>query len=523
MSNHQNKQIRTNMICDNQQNPYTTAQSRIYFNSHIPPPISSNLRPCDSPASSPLRHSRSEQDDEDDFTLVTNKKRRNNDKNAISEYDQDKELLNNYYPNVYKQHQHRSSRFVTAPSTSNPYSNQQNQAFDQQQITMEAARYAQTRLPFPPFIIRFSSGNILEKRVAQEIKNYLKDNFQTDICIANIRRSTLKCQQNDYDFLIYVKDADSFCSLFDKHKWPQQICGENFSFPSTPSFPPQLSLIVKNVDLRINLDKFCADLKAVHTDIHNVIRLKNKFQNCIKLVKIEILSPTSRNEILSDGKLTINGITYDIEEYLAPASVLICSKCMASGHFKKQCKEINGTCKICGISCPDLRQHSCSLVTATKFNSNNYRYHPANFPPLPNPQRWTTNTNATNSVVTKIDELISSMAKVNISLERIISKNDQYEQFMNDKIKFDEMTSKKLDELITTGNNFKTVITQHQCKITRHENIFTKLIFPILDEISTFLLTINIDKHGGILDADFKVKINRMRAQLDNARLNKEI
>ena len=102
MSNHQNEKIRTNMIYDNQQNPYTTAQSRIYFNSHIPPPISSNLRPCDSPASSPLRRSRSEQDDDDDFTLVTNKKRRNNDKNAISEYDQDKELLNNYYPNVYK-------------------------------------------------------------------------------------------------------------------------------------------------------------------------------------------------------------------------------------------------------------------------------------------------------------------------------------------------------------------------------------------------------------------------------------
>ncbi|CAF1543408.1 unnamed protein product, partial [Rotaria sordida] len=186
MSNHQNKQIRTNIICDNQQNPYTTAQSRVYFNSHIPSPISSNLRPCDSPASSPLRRSHAEQDDDDDFTLVTNKKRRNNDKNVISEYDQDKELLNNYYPNVYKQHQHRSFRFVTAPSTSNPYSNQQNQAFDQQQITMEAALYAQARLPFPPFIIRFSSGNILENGGAQEIKSYLKDNFQTDICIANI-------------------------------------------------------------------------------------------------------------------------------------------------------------------------------------------------------------------------------------------------------------------------------------------------------------------------------------------------
>ncbi|CAF4341970.1 unnamed protein product, partial [Rotaria sordida] len=162
-----------------------------------------------------------------------------------------------------------------------------------------------------------------------------------------------------------------------------------------------------------------------------------------------------------------NGITYDIEEYLAPASVLICSKCMAIGHFNKQCKELNGTCKICGISCPDLRQHSCFLVSkcvhyngehnsnalkcpivktfraeltkkllftkisssstaATKFNRSNYHYDPANFPPLPNPQRWTTNTNATNSVVTKIDELINSMTKVNISLERLISKNDQY-------------------------------------------------------------------------------------------------
>ena len=45
-----------------------------------------------------------------------------------------------------------------------------------------------------------------------------------------------------------------------------------------------------------------------------MIRLKNKYQNDIKLAKVELLSPSARDELLKDGKLIVNGITYDIEE-----------------------------------------------------------------------------------------------------------------------------------------------------------------------------------------------------------------
>ena len=47
-------------------------------------------------------------------------------------------------------------------------------------------------------------------------------------------------------------------------------------------------------------------------------------------------------------------------------------------------------------------------------------------------------------------------------------------------------------------------------------------MFPLLDEISLFLSNLNIDKYGKTLDADFKAKINRWRAQLNNVRTSKD-
>ncbi|CAF1494725.1 unnamed protein product, partial [Rotaria sordida] len=88
------------------------------------------------------------------------------------EYGQYKKLPKNHYPNNYKQQTH-SSKLINVSSMSHSNRNQQNQVFDQhqQQITTE--------------------GNIKEKLAAQEVKNYWKSNFQTDICIVNIRRSSL--------------------------------------------------------------------------------------------------------------------------------------------------------------------------------------------------------------------------------------------------------------------------------------------------------------------------------------------
>ncbi|CAF4235845.1 unnamed protein product, partial [Adineta steineri] len=57
----------------------------------------------------------------------------------------------------------------------------------------------------------------------------------------------------------------------------------------------------------------------------------------IKFVKLELTSSIARDELLNSKKDIIGYIAYNLNEYLAPANVLLCSKCMGLDHFKKQC------------------------------------------------------------------------------------------------------------------------------------------------------------------------------------------
>ncbi|CAF5041970.1 unnamed protein product [Rotaria magnacalcarata] len=96
-------------------------------------------------------------------------------------------------------------------------------------ITTESTKYAQTRYPFPPFIIKFITGTVLPKQVKEELLVHCNNVFQTEINILNCRLSNIRTK-NDYDILLF----------------------------SDQVIPPQFSLIVKNVDLHLDFDDFCS-------------------------------------------------------------------------------------------------------------------------------------------------------------------------------------------------------------------------------------------------------------------------
>ncbi|CAF4272321.1 unnamed protein product, partial [Rotaria magnacalcarata] len=206
-------------------------------------------------------------------------------------------------------------------------------------VTPASTSYALTCFPFPPHIVRFNVNKIVISKFKEVIIHHFQSNYDINVEIANCRISSLKCSTNEIDVLLFVKDPTSFAFLLDHTKWPDKICDEKFKFPLVPSIPPQLSLIIKNV----------------YPDVRNVIRMKNKFGNIIKLVKLELTSPKSRDDLLKNKNFFINYICYDVDEYLAPVNVLICSKCCAIGHFRRQCPEKNETCKSCGETHKDLK------------------------------------------------------------------------------------------------------------------------------------------------------------------------
>ncbi|CAF1343835.1 unnamed protein product [Rotaria sp. Silwood1] len=399
-------------------------------------------------------------------------------------------------------------------------------------ITNESTCFAQTRYPFPPFILRFSSGKF-------------------DVQVNHCRLSSAALLNDEYDILIYVKDAVSFSFLLEQAHWPNVIANKNYYFPSVPGIPPQLCLLIKNVDLRIDFDEFCNDIKAKYPQVKNIIRMKNKFQKDIKLVKIELSSSSIRDVLLNQKRINVNYITYDIIEYLAPANVLICSKYMTIGHFKNQCTQIKETCRTCGEQIDDLKNHNCSKVekcihcgqnhkssslkcsvvksyrielTRKILQSNNHSppdtnlmnknknviFNSTNFPHPPPPK---SSTLSVNPMMIKLDELINKLSEVKNHLANLEAKHDKFEQFIIKKNN-DEIVSNKINDLSNNQMNLKKNIVQHSAYIDRHKNLFCKLLIPMFEDLFSLIALQNLDKRGNPLDADLKCKLNRYLVQM---------
>ncbi|CAF3237420.1 unnamed protein product [Rotaria socialis] len=438
----------------------------------IPPPISSNMQPINSPAPSP-RRLRSTDGSDDEFVEV-NKNKKRTQKQTGQLPDQTGPILDCNLNNNRKTTTAPQSSFPAQKATSpaqpvHHVANLQHHYQEHPQITRESTRYAQTRYPFPPFVIRFNSCNVTTKQVSEDLIEHVKINYQKTIQLANCRTSNIARANNEHDLLIYIKDTDSFCFLLDQSTWPTKLCNLVYTFPTSPSIPPQLSLIIKNVDLRIDFEDFSEDIKASYSQIKNVIRMKNKFQNNIKLVKIELTSSSLKEQLLNSKKIIVNHITYDIDDYLAPATVLICSRCMAIGHFKANVNQSMRPVEKCihclqnhksnALKCPVVKSYRAELtkkmldinsrsmpnsMPKNNIHKHNYTYDKSNFPSLPHAQ---SNLNLNNPLMNKLDDLIEKMTEVKEHLAALATSNEKFERFMQDKIQHDELTKQQMDSL----------------------------------------------------------------------------
>jgi hypothetical protein len=233
----------------------------------------------------------------------------------------------------------------------------------QTSVSEEAKRFAQSRYPFSPFVIKMKQ-NIRDKIIVDFLCKHVKDNHHFDLELAGYRGTVDNDPTGGYKILSFVKNIDSFAMLFDQKIWPQEMCGHSFNLVM-PSIPPQLAVVLPDVPMNINMEEFNEEIRANYEQIVSVVRLRNRFQREIKAVKIEFSSVTARKKMLEKNRLLIMGLSLEVVEYLAQAHVLICSQCMKIGHFRKNCPQKNEiTCSTCGDKCEDIKLHkaACSGV-----------------------------------------------------------------------------------------------------------------------------------------------------------------
>ena len=391
-------------------------------------------------------------------------------------------------------------------------------------ITKESTRFAQTRFPFSPFIIRFISGQLTTFQVKHSLIDHCRKHNNV-IEILNCRLISSLTSHGHYEFLIYAKDALSFSILLNPDNWPKTINNESFTFSKIPEIPPQLCLVLKDVDLDIDFNDFCIEIQNKFPEVKNIIRLKNKFQNEIKFVKLELTSYKIRDTLLNQKNLFINSTSYTISEYLAPASVLICTKCLGLGHFRKQCTQIYETCRTCGESANDLKNHNCTKIEKCihckldhKSNSmkcqvikrfradltrqilhlkhqdsqrnENFIFDPSAFPKMPTPQRPLMSIN--NPIVNKLDELINSLSTVKNQLTILDHKHDKFEQFIISKNQSDDIIRKEVEMIRIDHHSLNDKVIIHDKNFTQQELTITKIMLPLLDDLCSILLTQNL-------------------------------
>ena len=221
------------------------------------------------------------------------------------------------------------------------------------------ALYATTRYPFAPFSITFNQ-QVRDKMVIENLIKHASEKHKFELKTVAYRRG--HAENNECRMLVFVENSESFAFLYDQNNWPTALAGHVFT-TKRPAIPPQLSAVMPAVPLQIEWEDFVQEIQQTYPNITKVIRLKNQSQQPVKAVKLEFLSPGTREEILSAGEISVMHMKLKVVEYFAHANVLICSNCCGIGHFRKNCpeKEVT-TCKTCGEKHQNLEEHQCSGI-----------------------------------------------------------------------------------------------------------------------------------------------------------------
>jgi hypothetical protein len=328
-------------------------------------------------------------------------------------------------------------------------------------ISVQARRYAETRYAFPPFIIKFKQV-VDEKSIIKNISNHFSSNYKFDLNFAGHKLKE-KCE-----LLLFVNDRESFAMLFDDQKWPPTINAIMYEKIRPRHLPPQFSIILRNVPTDIDVNILLTNIQNDYSDVLSAHRISNKNNQLTTFVRVDINNVNVIDELLRKKFMFIDNMRLTVVEYLAPAKVLVCTKCYHIGHFRSTCKSTLEFCRTCGAGVADINQHkeicdkkqSCIrckgpheandircpniksyrailtkslLSTAGAMNHQqhnkraNYHYSNQDFPLLNVNANHNTNYSKDNNsfmIDKRIDELYNKMNKIDENLNRLVELNN---------------------------------------------------------------------------------------------------
>lgn len=218
-------------------------------------------------------------------------------------------------------------------------------------ITEQARRFAETRFAFPPIIVK-SAVLINERKTILDVVEYFKAEHDLKIDLAGHRL------KNGSDLLIFAANRETFAALYDEEKWPVNLKTNGCQLIRPNHLPPQFSVIIRNVATSQDTHQLLLEIQGEYPDVVNAFRISNREKMPTSIVRLDIKEVKTLDVLLKTKFLYASGMRYPVAEFIAPAKVLLCSKCFAIGHFRSACPSLLEICRVCGVSTPNGADHS---------------------------------------------------------------------------------------------------------------------------------------------------------------------
>lgn len=167
-----------------------------------------------------------------------------------------------------------------------------------------------------------------------------------------------------------TNDTQLYIYLCQTEHYPTQVDDIKVKPQPPKRMPPQNTMVIKFVSNELQKNDIEEELKMSFRTVYAVENMMGTMRSKSRHIRVEFYEKNDYSRIINDGKIGLQGQIFEVEEYLPPPKILICSKCNTPGHTRKSCKSENEICRRCGQNRNNNVEHKDCMIKCHHCNGD---------------------------------------------------------------------------------------------------------------------------------------------------------
>ncbi|CAF1450767.1 unnamed protein product, partial [Rotaria magnacalcarata] len=165
----------------------------------------------------------------------------------------------------------------------------------------------------------------------------------------------------DGNLQCFTHEIELFVFLCGSQNYPDKILDTKITANTPKRLPPQCSIILKYIPKDISVEDIKNEISIKYQTTFNIEEMRGSIGRTSRHVRIDLTSQCEYTKMMNSGVIAIGGQLIEAVEFLAPLRILICSRCNAPGHIKKDCKGEHDVCRRCGGNKIQGEHRECTI------------------------------------------------------------------------------------------------------------------------------------------------------------------